>query len=130
MLNSICYFLESIEKSMLVNSYVENWIIIMDVDNLSVFRLPLKVITKIVETTATYFCTRMEYMFIINPSFVLKTGWNLVASKMELKTLLKICFLRVLKIKFGLLHNNNSGKLLKKYHQINFLKNILDSFPI
>jgi hypothetical protein len=65
---------------MLVNGIVENWILILDVDNLSVFSIPIKAISKIVECTSTYFCTRMEHMFLINPSFVLKTGWNLITS--------------------------------------------------
>lgn len=65
---------------MMVNCFIENWIIIMDVDNLSVFRLPIKVIKKIVEATSTCFCTRMESMFIINPSFALKAGWNIIQS--------------------------------------------------
>lgn len=92
---------------MLVNSYVENWILIMDVDNLSVFRIPIKVITKIVEATATYFCTRMEYMFLINPSFVLKTGWNLIASINQRLIFFKIyCHLEH-KIKFASSHNKS-----------------------
>lgn len=80
LLLAISFLLESVEKSMLVNGVIENWILIMDVDNLSVFRIPIKAISRIVEATSTYFCTRMEHMFLINPSFVLKTGWNLITS--------------------------------------------------
>jgi len=63
---------------MLVNGFVENWVIIMDIDNLGLFKLPVKAITKIVESTSTYFLTRMEFMFLLNPSFILKTGWNII----------------------------------------------------
>jgi hypothetical protein len=50
-IQAICNVLTAVRSTMFYPYYAENWTIVMDIENLSLFRLPVKAIARIVECT-------------------------------------------------------------------------------
>ena len=80
LLQAICNLLSLVRKYMFLPYHVENWVILLDIKSLGMMSLPITAISKIIETTSINFCSMMDQMFILNPSFVLKAGWSVIKS--------------------------------------------------
>lgn len=57
---------------------MESWIFIIDSNNMGVFGLPLKTLKYLIDMMALNYHTRLERMYIINPSNVLEVTWGAI----------------------------------------------------
>lgn len=65
---------------MFVPYYVENWVIILELNNLSLFSIPVTLIRKIIDMCQRNYTSTVEVMYILNPSYFLMNAWNFVKS--------------------------------------------------
>jgi hypothetical protein len=63
---------------MFIPYHIENWVIVMDVKYMGAMSLPIKTIRRITDVTTVNFCSTMDQMLILNPSFIVKATWNIV----------------------------------------------------
>ncbi|KAM3145542.1 hypothetical protein pb186bvf_002316 [Paramecium bursaria] len=81
LIDAIVYLLKEIEQVMLLEYHVEQWVIVLNIDFMGIISLPIGILRKIIEQTSTNFCCLMYRMFIVNPSYTLKTAWRVLSSK-------------------------------------------------
>lgn len=79
-----------IAKYMLVDYYIENWVLIIETNQMGVFDLPKQTLNAIIHSFSLYFCAKLERLFILNPSWGLKTIWSIISSFMDPETNEKI----------------------------------------
>ncbi|CAD8054470.1 unnamed protein product [Paramecium sonneborni] len=91
-LNAMCVLLNYIQKFMLVPYYVEKWRIIVDLNDISIFRLPHQIIKQIIDVTQSNYTASLEQLHLLNPPFFLVAAWKLVERLMQPETAKKIQF--------------------------------------
>ncbi|CAD8136136.1 unnamed protein product [Paramecium octaurelia] len=91
-LNALCVLLNYIQKFMLVPYYVEKWRIIVDLNDISLFRLPHQIIKQIIDVTQSNYTASLEQLHLLNPPFFLVAAWKLVEKLMHPETAKKIQF--------------------------------------
>ncbi|CAD8142971.1 unnamed protein product [Paramecium octaurelia] len=91
-LNAICVLLNHIQKFMLVPYHVEKWRIIVDLNDISIFRMPHQIIKRIIDVTQSNYTASLEQLHLLNPPFVLMAAWKLVEKLMHPETAKKIQF--------------------------------------
>lgn len=93
-INAMVHVLELIRMKMYLPGHVENNIVIIETDGLSLFKVPLGHLQGIIQTASNNYPESLAKMYILNPSFILRTSWNLVKNLMEAETADKISFLQ------------------------------------
>lgn len=68
---------------MLAPYYVEKWRIIVDLTDVSMFRLPVQIIKSIIDCTQSNYTATLEQLHLFNPPLLLIAAWKLVESKQE-----------------------------------------------
>lgn len=107
-------YLSMIQKYVFQPYYIENWIMIIDVEKKGVVNFPWKAIKSIIETTNLSFSSRLHKMFIVNPSTFFSATWNIVKGFIDPETVRKFSFLK--KKEFGILQDSiPKSQLLKEY---------------
>ncbi|CAD8132266.1 unnamed protein product [Paramecium pentaurelia] len=91
-LNAMCVLLNYIQKFMLIPYYVEKWRIIVDLNDISLFRLPHQIIKQIIDVTQSNYTASLEQLHLLNPPFILVAAWKLVEKLMHPETAKKIQF--------------------------------------
>ncbi len=72
-----------VRKFMFVDYHIENWILIIDTGGMGIFELPLKALNIMISAMSCNYCACMEKLFILNPSFGLKTSWSVISKMMD-----------------------------------------------
>lgn len=67
---------------------------IIDTGHLGLFDLPLNALKMIIGAMSLNYCACMDKLFILNPSFGLKTSWSVVSSMMDHESVEKIIMLK------------------------------------
>ncbi|KAL4442786.1 hypothetical protein ABPG74_010675 [Tetrahymena malaccensis] len=93
-LRSICVFLDMIKKYMFLDYYIENWIMVIDTGGLGLSSLPINGLKLIIGSMSINYCATMEKMYILNPSFMLNTSWNIIKGFIDPESVEKIQFLK------------------------------------
>ncbi|EGR32613.1 hypothetical protein IMG5_076430 [Ichthyophthirius multifiliis] len=93
-IRALCVFLNMVRKYMFVGYYIENWILIIDTGGMGIFDLPLKALNMMIEAMSCNYCACMEKLFILNPSFGLKTSWSVISKMMDQESVDKIQMLK------------------------------------
>lgn len=94
--------------------FIENLVIIMDVEKKGVVGFPFKAVKQIIDATNLNFCCSLHRLFIVNPSFIFSTGWSMVKGWLDPETTKKIVFLK--KKEFHVLQKDiNADQLLDLY---------------
>lgn len=112
--NFLNVYLSIIQKYVFRPYYIENWVMIIDVEKKGLVNFPWKAIKSTVDATNLNFSSRLHKMFILNPSFIFNTTWNMVKGVIDGETAKKIAFIK--KKDFGLLQEAiPKDQLLKEY---------------
>lgn len=120
-------YLSIIQKYVFRSYYIENWVMIIDVEKKGVVNFPWKAIKATIDATNLSFSSRLHRMFILNPSFFFNTSWNMIKGFIDPETVRKFAFLK--KKDFGLLEEViPKSQLLKEYG--GDLERPLAAFPI
>lgn len=93
-INAMVHVLEVIRMKMYLPGHVENNIVIIETDSMSLFNVPLGHLQGIISTASNNYPESLAKMYILNPSFILRTSWNLVKNMMEAETSDKISILK------------------------------------
>ncbi len=78
---------------MMIPNHVENWVMIIELNKMSITSLPLKPLGSIIGSMQINFCGRLDKMYMMNPSSGLKFGWKSIKSFIDPDTGEKITFL-------------------------------------
>eukprot|EP00828_Plagiopyla_frontata_P049014 TRINITY_DN9595_c0_g1_i2.p1 TRINITY_DN9595_c0_g1~~TRINITY_DN9595_c0_g1_i2.p1 ORF type:complete len:285 (+),score=46.04 TRINITY_DN9595_c0_g1_i2:313-1167(+) len=79
-IRGMSYLLTSIRINMFLKYHVENWLIILDVQNMGALGLPIKMLNQIFEITYYGMTCTNDKLFIVNPSFSVNTVWKVVSA--------------------------------------------------
>lgn len=79
---------------MFVNYHIENWVFIIDTGNMGLFDLPINALKMIIGAMSINYCACMDKVYILNPSFGLKTSWSIVSAMMDQESADKISMLK------------------------------------
>lgn len=82
-MRALCVLQDMIKKYMFVNYYIENWVFIIDTGNMGLLDLPINALKMIIGAMSINYCACMDKVFILNPSFGLKTSWSIVSAMMD-----------------------------------------------
>jgi len=66
---------------MFYDKKVENWVIIIDTEEVSLLSFPFKILKPIFDFSSLQFMGNLESIYILNPSFSLNTAWHIIESK-------------------------------------------------
>ncbi len=103
-----------VEKYLLRDYYIENWIIILDLDKKGFMSFPFKAIQATISVTSLVFAGRMHSLYMLNPTFMFYGLWKLISNFLPPDVLAKIQILK--KNGFGkLLEIISKDQLLEKY---------------
>ncbi len=75
---------------MFIDYNIENWVLILETGELGVFGLPMNGLGVIIGSMSTYYCATLEKLFILNPSWGLRTAWSVIEGFMDPETAAKI----------------------------------------
>lgn len=89
-LKALCTFLDMIKKHMFLDYCIENWIMVIDTCGLGLSSLPINGLNLIISCMANTYCATMEKMYLLNPSFILNTSWNIIKSFIDPESVEKI----------------------------------------
>ena len=87
-------YLAIIQKYIFRPYYIENWVMIIDVEKKGLINFPWKALKSIIDTTNLNFSSRMHKMFIVNPSFIFNTTWSIIKGLIDSETARKISFVK------------------------------------
>lgn len=107
-------YLGIIQKYCLKPYYIENWVIVIDLEHKGLLNFPFKAIRAAVDATNVDFASRLHKMFLVNPSFIFNTTWNIAKGLLDIETVMKISFVK--KKDLGIIQEHiNQDQLLKEY---------------
>lgn len=75
---------------LMIPGKIENWVLIDDLDNLSMFKLPNKFIKDFMESTQTHLKCRGRYFFGFNVTFGLRALWTMLSPFVDKTVKLKV----------------------------------------
>jgi len=67
-----------IQKMMMVPGAIENWIILIDLNQLSILKLNYSAIGRVIQVLQAHFTCTLEKMYILNPSSMFSIAWKLI----------------------------------------------------
>eukprot|EP01017_Pseudomicrothorax_dubius_P033820 TRINITY_DN4565_c0_g1_i6.p1 TRINITY_DN4565_c0_g1~~TRINITY_DN4565_c0_g1_i6.p1 ORF type:complete len:412 (+),score=92.29 TRINITY_DN4565_c0_g1_i6:55-1290(+) len=88
--NALVFLLQTVKKTMFLPGHVEEWVVIQETIDLSLFKLPQKHIKTISEVTQTNFPCYLCKMFMLNPPFIVRVSWNMLKGFFDPMTAEKI----------------------------------------
>lgn len=94
--------------------FIENIVMVMDVENRGLIGFPFKAVKAIIDATRVSFCSSLHKLYVLNPSFSFNFMWKIIKSLLDKQTVAKIHFAKKEKIKM-LLDCVDKGQLLKRY---------------
>lgn len=90
LIRSVSVILDMVKKYMFREYHIENWIMIIDLANRSVFNLPINKLKTIIGSMSTNYCATLEKMYMINPPWVVKKAWSMIEGMIDPETAAKI----------------------------------------
>lgn len=97
---------------MFVDYHVENWVFIIDTGNMGLFDLPINALKMMISAMSLNYCACMDKVYVLNPSFGLKTSWSIVSSMMDSESAEKITMLK--KDKFAVIQEKIDPQFLEE----------------
>lgn len=89
------FYLDLVKRYLFVPGKVENWVILIDTNNVGLLGLPFKVkyffisllkifytmklLNQVISITQTNYMAALEDLYIMNPSFSLNTSWSIIS---------------------------------------------------
>ena len=89
-----CFYMLAIQRYLMNNYFIENWVIILDLEKRGITNTPYKMLKALISSTSLIFSGRMHKMFILNPSFLFNGIWKLISKFLHPDTNAKIQFLK------------------------------------
>jgi hypothetical protein len=111
---SFKFYLMMVEKYLMRDYHIENWVTIIDLEKKGLMGFPFKAIQATINVTSMLFAGRMHNLFMVNPTFMFYGLWKLISNFLPPDMLEKI---HILKRKgFGkILDLIDKEQLLEKY---------------
>lgn len=110
----VSYFALAIKKRLLKDYFIENWILMIDLEGRSVLNLPIKALKGLIETTAVTFAGVLHRLNFLNPSLMFYGAWTVISNLLHPSTREKIHVIGKGKTK-ELLKDISADQLLDKY---------------
>lgn len=79
-INALTAILSVSKSNMFVPGKIENWMVIMDLEGCSIFKISLEVFQKIIDLLTTNYVNTLEKLFILNPPFGIQSVYKLIES--------------------------------------------------
>mmetsp|Transcript_7108 Transcript_7108/g.6372 ORF Transcript_7108/g.6372 Transcript_7108/m.6372 type:complete len:167 (-) Transcript_7108:741-1241(-) len=70
--------------------FVENWIIIIEVNGLSLWSFPFKLVKEVLNVTGANFQSTLEKLYLMHPSFIISGAWKVIRGWLDPETANKI----------------------------------------
>ena len=121
------FYSSVLQKYWLKKYHVENWNIIIDLENAGITNFPLKAMKSMTEVSSLAFCGRLNKMLIFDPSFFFFGLWKLIKVFLHADTLAKIIFVKKSKHQ-DIFKYFDKEQIIQKYGGT--LKTPLAPFPI
>eukprot|EP01017_Pseudomicrothorax_dubius_P028170 TRINITY_DN3329_c0_g1_i8.p1 TRINITY_DN3329_c0_g1~~TRINITY_DN3329_c0_g1_i8.p1 ORF type:complete len:387 (+),score=132.01 TRINITY_DN3329_c0_g1_i8:127-1287(+) len=93
-MDAMTYFLEFILKNMFLPGQVENWVIIIDLNNMSFLSMPINLMKQIFGYLQNNYRSRLFRMYVMNTPFSIYVPWSIAKSFLEENTVKKINFIK------------------------------------
>eukprot|EP01017_Pseudomicrothorax_dubius_P028729 TRINITY_DN3433_c0_g1_i8.p1 TRINITY_DN3433_c0_g1~~TRINITY_DN3433_c0_g1_i8.p1 ORF type:complete len:506 (-),score=78.73 TRINITY_DN3433_c0_g1_i8:172-1689(-) len=93
-IKGLIYLLQLIRETMFLPGYVEQWVFILEAQNLTLFNLPLSHIRAVIEICKLNYPSFLSKMFILNMPFLLNATWNMIKGLLDPETVVKIDLLK------------------------------------
>ena len=90
-LASMDLFMQYLFKHIFIPGQIENWIMIVDVQGMSIFKPPLKLFT-IFKFLQTKYCCRLKALYIVGINYILRCAWALIKHVVDERTAKKFNF--------------------------------------
>jgi len=87
---TLCTLCSVVEKYCFVPGKVENWVFIIETNNMSMWSFPFKILQKLVTMTSIAFTSTMHKLFILNAPRILKASWGMIQGLLHPETAAKI----------------------------------------
>jgi hypothetical protein len=111
-INALTYLLDTVRAHMFLPGFVENWIILLETQEMSLWDIPIGYIRAVISMTQAHFPSTMHKLYILNPSFILNASWSIVKAMIDPETSDKIAFVK--KSKFSELQEFIPANQLEK----------------
>lgn len=86
----VSFFSLAIKKRMLRPYHIENWVLMIDLNDRSMLNLPIKALRGLIETTSVTFAGTLHRLNFLNPSFTFYGVWKIISNFLHEATLEKI----------------------------------------
>ena len=96
-LRALTFMLEYIKKNIFLPGQIENWIVLVDLDNLSLLNVPFKSLKLYLQTMQNQFRCTSRQVFIVGISMVFNFMWNTAKHFLDEHTRKKIVLTKSLK---------------------------------
>lgn len=92
--DSVAFFLLVVVKHLLRNYFIENWIIVMDLEKRGFTNFPFKALQAMVKVSSLVFSGRLHKMYMLNPSFMFWGLWKILSKFVNEDTAAQISILK------------------------------------
>jgi hypothetical protein len=86
----VSYFALAIKKRLLRDYFIENWVLMIDLEGRGVLNLPIKALKGLIETTAVTFAGVLHCLNFLNPSLMFYGVWQVISNVLHPATKEKI----------------------------------------
>eukprot|EP01016_Furgasonia_blochmanni_P047773 TRINITY_DN704_c0_g1_i5.p2 TRINITY_DN704_c0_g1~~TRINITY_DN704_c0_g1_i5.p2 ORF type:complete len:233 (+),score=63.98 TRINITY_DN704_c0_g1_i5:66-764(+) len=94
MIDALTFLFEFILKNMFLPGQIENWVFIMDLENMGLFNLPITPLKRLMGYVSNNYRSRLYIMYILNTPSSIFIPWNVVKGVLEENTVKKINFFK------------------------------------
>jgi len=88
--DTLCALCAVLEEYCFVPGKVENWVIIIETNNVGMWSFPFKILQNLVTITSIAFTSTLDKLYIMNPPRLLKASWSMIQKLVHPETAAKI----------------------------------------
>jgi len=92
--DSVAFFLLVVVKHLMRNYFIENWIIVVDLEKRGFTNFPFKALQAMVKVSSLVFSGRLHRMYMLNPSFMFWGLWKILSKFINEDTAAQISILK------------------------------------
>lgn len=123
----ICFYYMAIQLNLIKEYFIENWIIIVDLEGLGFLNFPFKALRTLIDSTGITFAGRLHKIILVNPTFMFYGVWKIIQSFLHPESTQRIDFISKGKHS-DFLKYINKDQLIDKYGGL--MKSPVSAFPI
>lgn len=110
----VCFFYLAIQQELFKEYFIENYILIIDIEGMGFLNFPFKALRSLIDSTSLKFSGRLHKLIFLNPTFMFNGFWKIVKAFLHPESLERISFIANDKLK-DLLKIIDKSQLIEKY---------------